>query len=82
MYTLIANIAGAISALVSGYALTVIGFVAGREQPQGLDVTWRLSALTILAGPFISLIALAFIMKYPVTKSVLDKIRNENQESL
>jgi glycoside/pentoside/hexuronide:cation symporter, GPH family len=81
VYTFIANFAGGIASLFTGYALTMIGYVEGTEQTQSFEFGWRLCTLTFIVGPFVSLIALAFIMKYPVTESLLGKIRSQKQES-
>ncbi|OHB53907.1 MAG: hypothetical protein A2Y12_09435 [Planctomycetes bacterium GWF2_42_9] len=77
VYSFVSGLGGSVGALFSGYALTMIGFMAGGTQPQSSYVVWRLCALTLLAGPFISMIALIFIMKYPVTKSLLNSIANK-----
>ena len=65
--------------LISGYGLTLIGFEPGREVVQNPETLWRLCALTLLAGPCISLISLGLIRFYPVTKELLEKIRTEGR---
>jgi len=64
---------------LSGYCLTVIGFVAG--QPQNAYVIWWLSAITLLSGPLIALVALALIYKYPVDRDFIEKIRKDTATS-
>ena len=65
-----------VGTLVSMACLTLIGFIAG-EQSQSTDVVWRLGAVTLLAGPLISLTALFLIRKYPVSEDLIEKMRTE-----
>jgi len=65
-----------IAVLASGYSLTLIGFEPGKEVVQGPETLWRLCALTLLAGPMISLLSLALIRRYPVTYELLMSMRS------
>ena len=66
-----------ISVLLSGYALTLIGFEPGKEVVQAPETLWRLCAVTLLAGPIISLLSLGLIRLYPVTNELLTTLRAE-----
>jgi GPH family glycoside/pentoside/hexuronide:cation symporter len=66
------------AAFISGYCLTMIGFATGKGHTQTADVVWRLCAVTLLAGPLISLIALVLIKKYPVNSEFIENIRAGN----
>ena len=63
--------------LISGYSLSLIGFEPGKEVAQGADTLWRLCAVTLLAGPPISLISLGLIRFYPVNNELLEKLRSQ-----
>jgi GPH family glycoside/pentoside/hexuronide:cation symporter len=65
--------------LISGYGLTLIGFEPGIEVVQSQETLWRLCALTLLAGPCVSLISLALIRLYPVNKELLERLRSERK---
>jgi len=65
--------------LISGYGLTFIGFEPGKEVVQSPETLWRLCALTLLAGPCISLISLGLIRLYPVNKELLERLRSEGR---
>lgn len=69
-----------IGTMLSGYCLMAIGFVAGKVQSS--DVVLRLAAITFLAGPIISLIALVLIHKYPVDRDFIERIRKEAAAAL
>jgi glycoside/pentoside/hexuronide:cation symporter, GPH family len=68
-----------LAVLMSGYGLTLVGFEPGREVVQSPETLWRLCALTLLAGPCISLISLGLIRFYPVTKELLERLRVEGR---
>ena len=68
-----------LAVLITGYSLTFIGFEPGREIVQAPETVWRLCALTLLAGPAISLISLGLIRLYPVNNALLDTLRNTKQ---
>jgi Na+/melibiose symporter-like transporter len=63
--------------LVSGYSLTLIGFEPGREIVQSAETVWKLCAVTLLAGPAISLLSLGLIRFYPVNNTLLENLRKE-----
>jgi GPH family glycoside/pentoside/hexuronide:cation symporter len=65
-----------IAVLVSGYTLTLIGFEPGKEIVQSTETLWRLCAVTLLAGPIISLISLGWIRLYPVDNNLLTEMRS------
>jgi GPH family glycoside/pentoside/hexuronide:cation symporter len=64
-----------LAVFITGYTLTFIGFVPGKDIVQAPDMLWRLCAATLLAGPAISLISLGLIRYYPVNNELLDKMR-------
>ena len=66
--------------LVSGFSLTLIGFEPGKEVVQNAETVWRLCAVTLLAGPMISLLSLFLIRLYPVKNELLDHLRSERAE--
>ena len=80
MFSLALKCAISISTLVSGFSLALIGFKEGIGQVQTPQAVWRLCAVTLLAGPAISLTALALIRKYPVNEPFLENLR-QNQIS-
>jgi glycoside/pentoside/hexuronide:cation symporter, GPH family len=61
--------------LLSGHILSLIGFEPGREIAQSSGTVWRLCAVTLLAGPAISLLSLGLIRLYPVTGRLLEDLR-------
>ncbi len=67
--------------LISGYSLTLIGFEPGKEIAQSAATLWRLCAVTLLAGPVISLISLGLIRLYPVDGRVLTSLRSGKPDS-
>jgi hypothetical protein len=75
------NFQTSVGALFSGYALSMIGF-AGTGEFVASDVPWRLGAVTLLVGPFISMLASILIMKYPVTISLLNEFRSRKQTEI
>jgi GPH family glycoside/pentoside/hexuronide:cation symporter len=81
VYSFISGLGGSVGALFSGYALTMIGF-AGTGEIAPSDVAWRLCAVTLLVGPFISMLASILIMKYPVTISLLNEFRSRKQTEI
>jgi GPH family glycoside/pentoside/hexuronide:cation symporter len=68
-----------LAVLITGYSLTFIGFEPGKEVVQAPETLWRLCAVTLLAGPAISLISLGLIRLYPVNNEMLDTMRNRRQ---
>jgi glycoside/pentoside/hexuronide:cation symporter, GPH family len=66
-----------IAVLTSGYILTMIGFEPGKEVVQSRAAVWRLCAVTLLAGPVISLFSLAVIRRHKVTNELLSRLRSE-----
>jgi GPH family glycoside/pentoside/hexuronide:cation symporter len=65
-----------IGVLLSGYSLTLIGFVPGKEIVQSPETVWRLCAVTLVAGPLISLLSLSLIRLYPVNNELLERLRS------
>jgi GPH family glycoside/pentoside/hexuronide:cation symporter len=61
--------------LISGYSLTLIGFESGKDVAQSPETLWRLCAVTLIAGPLISLMSLALIRLYPVNDEALGRLR-------
>jgi glycoside/pentoside/hexuronide:cation symporter, GPH family len=66
-----------VAVLISGYTLTLIGFEPGKEIVQSTETLWRLCAVTLLAGPLITLISLGLIRVYPVDNDLLTTMRSE-----
>ncbi len=77
VYSFAQKCAISLAVLISGYGLTLIGFEPGKEIVQSPETLWRLCAVTLLAGPCVSLISLALIRLYPVNKDVLQRLRSE-----
>jgi GPH family glycoside/pentoside/hexuronide:cation symporter len=75
MYSLATKISVSIGMLVSGYCLKWIGFVSGADAVQAPDVIWRICAMTLVFGPAASLASMFLILRYPVTKSFLENLR-------
>jgi Na+/melibiose symporter-like transporter len=61
---------------ISGYSLTIIGFQPGKDIAQSPETLWRLCAVTLLAGPLISVLALLLIRLYPVNNTLLTTMRS------
>jgi GPH family glycoside/pentoside/hexuronide:cation symporter len=79
VYSFILKASSSFGILLSMLCLKFVGFIAGESQtPQ---VAWRLGAATLIAGPVISLIALALIRKYPVTKALVESLRAHQVET-
>ena len=66
-----------VAVLISGYTLTLIGFEPGKEIVQSTETLWRLCAVTLLAGPLITLVSLGLIRVYPVDNDLLTAMRSE-----
>lgn len=77
MFTFTFKFAMSLGVFISGNCLSMIGFQAGAEHGQAPEVIWRLCAVMLLAGPLISFTALGLMMKYPVTKTFVEKMREE-----
>ena len=77
VYSFANTCAISLAVLLSGYALTGIGFEAGKEVVQSPGTLWRLCAVTLLAGPAVSLISLGAIRRYTVTNDLLVRLRSE-----
>ena len=65
--------------LVTGFCLSMIGYIEGVDIVQPKEVTMRLLTVAFMVGPLISLIALVVIKLYPVNEGVLQKIRSNGQ---
>jgi Na+/melibiose symporter-like transporter len=68
-----------LAVLITGYSLTLIGFEPGKDIVQAPETLWRLCAVTLLAGPAVSLISLGLIRLYPVNNELLDTLRNRRE---
>ncbi len=77
VFSFATKVALSAATFVFGIVLTVIGFKEGREIAQSSEVLWRLCAVTLLAGPVISLAALWLIKKYPVNLQFIENLRAE-----
>jgi glycoside/pentoside/hexuronide:cation symporter, GPH family len=69
-----------LAVLVSGYCLTLIGFVQGKEIVQAPEVLQRLCVATLIAGPAISLVSLLMVRHYPVSNLLLERLRMQRAE--
>jgi Na+/melibiose symporter-like transporter len=81
VYSFANTCAISLAVLLSGYALTLIGFEPGKEVIQSPATLWRLCAITLLAGPLVSLISLGAIRRYRVTNALLIGLRSARQAS-
>jgi glycoside/pentoside/hexuronide:cation symporter, GPH family len=79
VYSFAQKCAMSLAVLISGYGLTLIGFEPGKEIVQSPETLWRLCAVTLLAGPCVSLISLGLIRLYPVNKELLARLRSEGK---
>jgi glycoside/pentoside/hexuronide:cation symporter, GPH family len=68
-----------LAVLISGFCLTFIGFVQGKEIVQAPEVLWRLCVATLIAGPSVSLLSLLLVRRYPVSNELLEKVRSERR---
>lgn len=80
MFSFAQKCAISIGVLISGYSLTLVGFEPGREVVQSPETVWRLCAVTLLAGPMVSAIALGVIRLYPVTAAFLEMKRTTEKD--
>lgn len=78
VFVFVAKCAMSSGMLLSGYCLTMIGFKSGNQIIQGPDVVWRLCAVTLIAGPLISVLSIPLISRYRVSKESVDKLRIES----
>lgn len=75
MFSLSMKISMSVAGLVVGYCLLWTGFQSGADAVQSTESVWRVCALTFVVGPLTSLAALGLILKYPITKSYMEKIK-------
>lgn len=83
MFSLAMKISISVATLVAGYCLSWAGFQSGADVVQTPESVWRVCALTFLAGPVVSLLALLFICRYPVSEQFIEDLRvqyNREQE--
>ncbi|MHC4636283.1 MAG: MFS transporter [Planctomycetota bacterium] len=69
-----------VAGLVAGYCLLWTGFKSGSDAVQTPESIWRVCALTFVVGPVASLAALGLISKYPVTKTIIEEMRDKFAE--
>jgi GPH family glycoside/pentoside/hexuronide:cation symporter len=81
MFTLTMKISMSVASLIAGYCLSWMGFQPGAGVVQTHESIWRVCALTFVAGPFMSLVALLFICPYPVNKQFIEVLRNQCDNS-
>ena len=79
MYSLTMKTSMSMGMLIAGYCLSWVGYVSGSDVSQPAEVVWRICALTFVVGPVASLMALALILKYPVSKAFIENIRGESK---
>lgn len=77
MFSLALKLSGAVSTFIFGLCLTVIGFIAGKNMVQTDEFLIRLCAITLLAGPIVSLAALFFMKKYPVNSVFIENLHSQ-----
>jgi GPH family glycoside/pentoside/hexuronide:cation symporter len=75
VYSFSQKVAISVGMLVTGVVLSFIGFESGAGVVQRPDVLWNLCAVTLLAGPAISLTSLVLIGFYPITREFLREAR-------
>ena len=71
------KISSSIALIVVGKILAYIGFVVGQDA-QYPDVSYRLTKMMIFLGIFFTVLAVVFIVKYPINRKFMEKIRSEN----
>ncbi len=75
MLSLATKISSSVGFLIAGICLKLTGFESGSDAVQTPQSVWNVCAMTFVAGPLASLVALILISRYPVTKEFIEKIR-------
>ena len=78
VFSLSMRMAISLSLLASGYCLDFIGYKVpsnGESVLQNPEAIWRLGAVTFVVGAFICLLSLLAILKYPVTRRLIEETR-------
>ena len=81
MFSLALKVSGSIAGLIAGYSLLWAGFQSGADAVQTPESIWRVTALTFVAGPLAQLAALILLVRYPVDRAFIGKLRSETAES-
>jgi len=78
MLSFITKLAYGIGITLTGFLLGMIGYDSSPEvTTQSEEVLFRMCVVALLVGPFISLLSLIPLWKYPVNKAYLEKLRSE-----
>lgn len=72
VFSLSMKLAISCALLASGWTLTAIGFSADAGT-HSAETIWRLGAAMFIAGPLMSLVALAAVARYPLTRQLLSE---------
>lgn len=75
MYSFSMKFATSIALLTTGYCLALVGFETGKGIMHSHETVMKLFLATFIMGPFISLVALMLIKRYPVDKKFLEEKR-------
>ena len=79
-FSLAMKISMAVAGLVVGFCLKWTGFESGADAVQTPQSIWNVCAMTFLVGPLASLAAMTLILRYPITKPFLEKLRAESNQ--
>ena len=75
VFSLSMRLAISFALMLSGWTLGAIGFRADTAQgAHTVQTVWRLGAATFLAGPLMSLIALAAVVRYPLNRRLITEL--------
>ncbi len=77
MFSLAMKISISVASLVAGYCLSWTGFQSGADAVQSPESIWRVCALTFVAGPIASLLALSLISRYPINEQFIEDLRSQ-----
>ena len=77
MFSLAMKISISVATLVAGYCLSWTGFKSGADVVQTPESVWWVCALTFVAGPVASLLALILICRYPITEKFIEELRSK-----
>jgi Na+/melibiose symporter-like transporter len=82
VFSLAMRLAISFSLIVAGWTLSGIGFVAAEHATQTPEAIWRLGAATFIAGPLVSLGALAAIARYPLTRATIANLSSKPPDGI
>ena len=76
MFSFIIKASTSFGILISGFCLNWIGFISGGGK-QSPEAIYRLAVVTFIGGAAISAISIAAILKYPINREYMEKIKSE-----